>query len=175
MANAKLITQVLGSVQNQDQFEQVISALQDCKYYAYIYHDSDIKENGELKTKHLHFVAEDRHSLKNWAELFGLPENMIEICRGFRASNRYLIHIDDNDKFQYKFEDIKTNRPLRLKSYFEDNQELNPSCLFNDLIRVQKGQITRTDFIQKYEYFLQKQSFYCQFRIYQELAKYEQQ
>lgn len=173
MANAKHIHQVLGSVHNESQWEQVINALNDCRFFAYIYHDSDVDDMGLRKSKHLHFVAEDRHTLKNWAERFGIPENMFEFPRSMRGSIRYLIHIDDKDKFQYRFEDIVTNRPIRLKSYFEDNLELNPSSLFFDLKRVQKGDITTKDFIEKYQYFLSKQSFYCQFRIYQELAKYE--
>lgn len=173
MANAKLITQVLGSVNQPEQFAGVISALQDCKYYAYIFHDHDVNEDGTPKKSHLHFVAEDRHSLKKWAEHFGLPENMIEICRGFRASNRYLLHLDDPDKFLYDKHDIVTNRPLRFESYLKDNSELSPVDLYSDFRKVKGGTITTRDFLEKYKFWLHKQSFYCQFKIYSELLKYE--
>lgn len=173
MANAKHIYQILGSVNNEQQFPQIINALTNCRYYAYIYHDSDVDSDGNVKKKHLHFVAEDRHTLKRWAEHFGLPENMIEICHNWRSANRYLIHIDDPEKAQYSAKNVFTNRPLRYQSYLEDNQELSPSCLFNDLNKVKRGDISTSDFINKYQYFLAKQSFYCQYKIYTDLVKYE--
>lgn len=173
MANAKLITQVLGAVQDEQQFSTVISALADCKYYAYCFHDMDVNEDGSPKLKHLHFVAEDRHSLKKWAEHFGLPVNMIEICHGFRASNRYLIHLDDPEKYQYSRSIVVSNKPLRFESYLNDNQEMSPIDLYSDMRKVRKGVITTRDFIEKYKFWLHKQSFYCQFKIYTDLSKYE--
>lgn len=167
MANAKLITQVSGAIHNKAQFPTIIQALEGCKYYAYIFHDKD-----EGKDIHLHFVAQDRHSLKKWASLFDIPENMIEIPRNFRAVNRYLIHLDDSEKFLYNKSDVKTNRPTRFESYLSDNQEIDSRTLFDDLRKVREGRITHEDFIEKYKFWLNQQSFYSQFKIISELLKW---
>lgn len=167
MANARLITQVCGAIHDSSQWQNLIKGLSECKYYAYIYHDSD-----EGKEKHLHFVAEDRHSLAAWSDLLGIPEHMIEITHHFRGANRYLIHLDDKEKFLYNKSAVFTNKPLRFESYLEDNQELSARNLLNDLAKLREGGITRKDFIDKYEYHLNKQSFYSQFKIYSELLKW---
>lgn len=180
MANAKLITQVAGAVHNIDQFPTVIKGLGDCKYFAYIFHDKDVLDknvgvaNPTYKATHLHFVAEDRMSLKNWAFKLGLPENMIEIVRSFRSCNRYLIHQDDTEKFLYNPSDVITNKPIRFKSYLENNDEYSPKDLFIDLSKLKNGGITAKDFLEKYQFYLNKQSFYAQFRIYQEIMKWSE-
>lgn len=175
MANSNIKTQVLGSIQKPEQWPRIIDILQECKYYAYIYHDSDIDDDTKkLKTKHLHFVCEGRHSLKRWAELFGIPENMVELPKvSFRSCNRYLIHLDDKSKFQYDKSQVFTNKPLRFESYLQDNKEITPTGLFSDMQKVYKGGITSKDFIEKYKFYLNSQSFYCQFKIYMELLKHE--
>lgn len=174
MADSKTRLQVLGSIQNPEQWLHIIDILKGEKYYAYIYHDNDKHDDGSPKVKHLHFVCEGRHTLKRWAELFDVPENMIEIPKvSWRSCNRYLIHLDDPDKAQYDISQVFTNRPLRFQSYLHDNQEINPVYLFSDMRNVYNGGITSQDFIDKYKYFLNKQSFYCQFKIYTELLKHE--
>lgn len=169
MANAKLITQVAGASHDPAQWPIIIKGLQDCKYFAYIYHDHD-----DGKEKHLHFVAEDRMSLKNWSFKLGLSEHMIEIVRSFRSCNRYLIHQDDQEKFLYNPSDVITNKPIRYKSYLENNDEYSPKDLFNDLSKLRNGGISSKDFLEKYQFYLNKQSFYAQFRIYQEIMKWSE-
>lgn len=167
MANARLITQVSGAIHNKAQFPTIIHALEGCKYYAYIFHDKD-----EGKDIHLHFVAQDRHSLKMWSNLFDIPENMIEIPRNFRSVNRYLIHLDDPEKFLYNKSDVITNRPTRFECYISDNIEINSRDLFVDLKKVREREITQEDFIEKYKFWLSQQSFYSQFKIISELLKW---
>lgn len=167
MANAKLITQVCGAIHDSSQWVNIIKGLNECKYFAYIYHDHD-----DGKEKHLHFVAEDRHSLAAWSSLLGVPSHMIEISHHFRGANRYLIHLDNPEKFLYNKSDVFTNKPIRFESYLQDNQELNARNLLNDLAKLREGRITRDDFMAKYEYHLNKQSFYSQFKIYSELLKW---
>lgn len=187
------ITQVFGSVQDTDQFERVIEGLSNCKFWAYIFHDKDVytqddidfytKKNlpitfeiGDKKPVHLHFVAEDRMGIKNWANCLGIPANMIcftqEEKGGQRSAIRYLIHLDHKEKFLYNKELVHTNKPIKFESYLQDNQELSPIGLCNDLILVRDGVITRGDFLKKYEFYLAKQSFYSQYRIYTDLMKW---
>lgn len=148
------------AIHDKSQFNRIIELATGCKYYAYIYHDHD--ENTE---RHLHVVCQDRHSLRTWAKYFELPENMIEVVKNYRSINRYLIHKDNPEKYQYNPDDIVTNCPMRLKSYLDDNNEVNPRGLFDDLMRLKKHLITREEFIEKYQFFIYKQSFLSQYKI----------
>lgn len=165
MANAKIIGQISGAIHNSEQFPAIIECITGCKYYAYIFHDKDIDDEGNLKSRHLHFVAQDRHSLKSWSQLLGIPENMIEIPRNWRSVNRYLIHIDETDKFHYSSDDVVTNMPLRFNNYLENNIEVSPKNLYLDLMKVKRKLISKEDFIAKYEFFIYKQSFLSQYKI----------
>lgn len=160
---------ISGAIHCPDQFISIIECLEGCDYYAYIYHDKDIDENGNLKPVHLHFVAHARHYLSRWSKLLGIPENMIEIPRNFRSVNRYLIHADDPEKYQYSVSDVVTNKPFKFKMFLEDNQELKPSDLFNDLMRLKERRIAKEDFIAKYQFFIYKQSFLSQYKILTDL------
>ena len=163
----KMRPQISGSVQCPEQWDSVISCISGCKYYAYIFHDSD-----DGKVKHLHFIAEARHNAKRWSELLGIPVNMLEFPRNFRAVNRYLIHKDSPDKFQYDPKAVITNRPTRFSSYLQDNIELNSVDMFKDLQLLKNKKITCFDFLEKYKYWLDQQSFYTKFKIYSEILRY---
>lgn len=169
MANSQVINQISGAIHDSTQFDRVIEAITGCKYYAYIFHDKDTNDDGTLKPRHLHFVCQDRHSLKTWAKLLDLPVNMIEIVRNFRSINRYLIHQDNPEKYLYTPDDVITNLPLRYKSYIEDNRELSPKVLYLDLQKLKRRLITKEDFITKYEFFIYKQSFLSQYKILTDL------
>lgn len=164
-SNKRMQSRILGAIHDSSQWSQVISALSDCKYYAYIFHDHD-----EGKEKHLHFVAEDRHNLDVWSRLLGIPTHMIELPKkSWRGCNRYLIHKDDSEKFLYNPSDVITNKPIKFQSYLEDNSEVNPKIMFYDLAKIKQGRLSVPDFIDKYNFQIYKMSFYSQFKIYKEL------
>lgn len=165
MADSKQIHQISGAIHDSNQFPAIIECITGCKYYAYIFHDKDIDDDGNIKPRHIHFIAEDRHSLRVWSKLLGIPENMIEIPRNFRAVNRYLIHKDDSGKYQYSSDDVITNLPIKFKAYLEDNREVSPKNLYLDLLKVKRHLISKEDFISKYEFFIYKQSFLSQYKI----------
>ena len=81
--------------------------------WAYIVHDSDSDENGELKKAHIHWVGrlENATSLLAIADSkhLGVNPNSIEYCKNFKFAVRYLIHKDSPDKFQYQQDSIKSN------------------------------------------------------------------
>lgn len=104
--------------------DEVISELKlTFPEFAYILHDSDVDENGELKKPHIHWVARLRaaRTLSAIANDVGVPENMIERCRNFDSAVRYLIHFNDPDKFQYPLESIVSTFPLN--KFFRDDEE----------------------------------------------------
>ena len=106
-------------------YKEVLRNLKGYKKWAYITHDKDRKENGELKKEHTHFVLHlDNASTKEaLSKKTGIPINFIENVRNERSVVRYLIHIDDDDKYQYSKNEIKCSR----------NYERYVSKCFDDL------------------------------------------
>lgn len=189
-----MVSQIFGSVQNSDQFERVVQGLECCKFYCYIIHDRDVFDEddvefyqkrdlpitwdiGEPKEHHLHFVAEDKRiSVNTWSDRLGIPVNMICFTQkekgGQRAAVRYLLHLDHSGKFPYDKGLVTTNKPIKFESYLVDNRELSPYDLCEDMRKLRERKISRSDFLEKYQFFLSKQSFYSQYRIYQDLLKW---
>jgi hypothetical protein len=80
--------------------------------WAYILHDKDTDENGELKKPHIHWVGRATpRCLSVVSNFLGLPENDIEVVKNFDNMVMYLIHLNDIDKFQYSPDDVETNLP----------------------------------------------------------------
>lgn len=80
--------------------------------WAYILHDMDVDEKGELKKSHIHWVGRATpRSLSVVSNFLGLPENDIEVVKNFDNMVMYLIHLNDIDKFQYSPDDVETNLP----------------------------------------------------------------
>lgn len=78
--------------------------------WAYILHDKDTDDNGELKKAHIHWVGRATpRSLSVVSNFLGLPENDIEIVKNFDNMVMYLIHLNDIDKFQYSPDDVESN------------------------------------------------------------------
>lgn len=80
--------------------------------WAYILHDKDVDENGELKKPHIHWVGRATpRFLSVVSNFLGLPVNSIEVVKNFDNMVMYLIHLNDIDKFQYSPDDVETNLP----------------------------------------------------------------
>ena len=93
--------------------EQLLSIIRS-KFtdWAYILHDKDVDDNGELKKPHFHWVGRATpRCLSVVSNFLGLPENDIEIVKNFDNMIQYLIHLNDIDKFQYSPDDVETNLP----------------------------------------------------------------
>ena len=93
-------------------FEEVLAAL--CEYFdewAYIIHDKDIDEDGEIKKEHLHFCGQCKtpRIRKSISKITGVPENFIERAKTWKGANRYLLHLDHPDKYQYGLYYVESN------------------------------------------------------------------
>lgn len=108
--------------------EHVYRCLSICKKnnydYSYIYHDKDIKinDNGEIdgfKKGHYHFQVYNEHQkeLDTWGEIFGIKSVYIQKILNKKSAIRYLIHADNNDKFQYDVTSIVSN--FEIIKYFD--------------------------------------------------------
>lgn len=102
-------------------FVKVILAGQDYfDEFSYIEHDKDIdEETGQVKKLHIHWVGrlKNPRELKTISNKLGLADHDIEIVNSYKGIIRYLIHADNEEKYQYNFSDIKTTIP-DIKQYF---------------------------------------------------------
>ena len=89
-----------------------------CRRYVYIIHDKDVKENGEIKNKHLHIVCELKER-KRLSSLLNIicdyfkykNPNGIEVDKviSWECCIQYLIHKNDLDKYQYDRKEVISN------------------------------------------------------------------
>ncbi len=71
--------------------------------YVGILHDKDVSDDGELKKAHWHILVcfpNDRWRSKVAKDL-GITENYMRRCEDKNIFARYLLHLDDTDKYQY--------------------------------------------------------------------------
>lgn len=90
----------------------------NCDNYAFILHHKDTLDNGELKTPHIHLVCNllDKRlrlstTLNNLANTLKVPNLAISIDKyqSFEGSIQYLVHKNNDDKYQYSIKDIISN------------------------------------------------------------------
>lgn len=79
--------------------------------FAWIVHDKDLNENGDLKKEHIHWVGRKKNGsrVETVAKVAGLKVNEIEIVRNFKKMVRYLVHLDTPTKAQYSVDEIDCN------------------------------------------------------------------
>lgn len=108
--------------------------------WAFIVHDEDIDQNGELKKAHLHWYGacltgagkSSPRLLSSVATALGLRENEIEYAKSEKSSIRYLVHADDEDKAQYPISRIDAN--FSLLKFFKDKASMMKSKKIYDYI-----------------------------------------
>lgn len=84
-------------------------------------HDADLNGDGSEKKKHIHFVVsfEGNKSFDQIKEITDALHCPIpQQVRNLRAMIRYMVHIDNPDKTQYKIEDIKCFGGYQIGEYF---------------------------------------------------------
>lgn len=92
-------------------FKEVIRILKSNKKYAYIKHQPEKDETKE----HYHFILKLDNGTKKstLSNKLGVPENYINEIISLRMMNRYLTHIDDEDKIQYEIADVTISKPYQ--------------------------------------------------------------
>lgn len=132
-------------------FNDIISHITSGKY-ALILHDKDIKneETGELKKEHVHVVLKyggrrTLSSVQNEYKIFGLEKRFCDTCNE-RAMLRYLIHLDDPDKYQYSKDEVDTNMKNDCESAWNDEITSDEAFLsLNEYINESEYQITQAE------------------------------
>lgn len=86
--------------------------------YAYILHDKDLDETGELKKPHWHVVVNvgnnGRWNTSLTSEL-GIEPNYIMPCDNVEKALQYLIHYNDFDKYHYDVNEVKGTMKNKLE------------------------------------------------------------
>lgn len=131
------------SLRNIDAIKKNIN---EFPFYAYIIHDKD-----EGKSLHIHFVlnCSGSRSIKSIGDVLDCDYQDIQIAKRPRSCIRYLVHIDNPDKFRYEKDNIVSNNIDRVNYYF-DNINHSIKFLYSDLKKVKTGEISPDDFCDKY-------------------------
>lgn len=117
---------------------------------AYIVHDSDLNDDGQEKRVHVHLMARfgNARYVSSIAQELGIEENYIHKCGSLEKYGRYLIHADDPDKAQYRFEDVHGDlRPLVAKALERQKTEDEKVLSVIDLLDSIDSQLNIKQFI----------------------------
>lgn len=107
--------------ENNEHIDVLYKVKKDFKY-AYILHNKDRKDDGELKKEHWHVLVflDNQKTLSAFSKQFGLEDSkhLIQIVKDKKKAVRYLTHVDNDEKESYNVEDIITN--VDISSYFSN-------------------------------------------------------
>lgn len=97
--------------------------------YAYIFHDKD--ENKPHYHFQLYFTSQ--RYINSISKEFDVPTNLITIIKDKKKAIQYLIHLNDDSKYQYSIEDICSN--FNIDIYFSNkNVEMDDISSIIDYI-----------------------------------------
>lgn len=130
--NARRICAVIQFQKKGSAPSRLPSSISRLGYCAFMIHDKDVDDNGELKGLHAHLVIEAEHPcgkstwINTLAVLFDVETDAIsvEVCFSISLSLQYLIHMNDLNKYQYSIESIQTNDLKWFNSNFYTNAKM---------------------------------------------------
>ena len=111
-------------------FNEVFRIIKSNKKYAYIKHFPESNE----KKEHFHIILSLENATKKdtLSRKLGVASNYIDEVKNLRSMCRYLIHKDDDDKYQYDINQVKVS-PLferQFKKCFDDIED-EPTIITN--------------------------------------------
>lgn len=141
----------------------------DC---AYITHDKDYNEVGEIKKSHIHIVISFPNAKWNTAiaEEIGITPNYIQSIKNYEKCLEYLIHYNDDTKHQYSIDEVNGNlKKNLLKFIVNDSKDENDKTIdLLDFIDNSNDYISITSFMRycasigMYDVARRSQTFYLQ-------------
>lgn len=102
-----------------DNFNDILQDIKGSfKNYAYIKH---IPESDEKK-EHIHLILsiDNPRTIESLSKRLNIPKNLIQNVKSLRASCRYLVHRDNEEKFQYEIGQVIVSNSFQstyLKSF----------------------------------------------------------
>lgn len=102
---------------NKTHMEALEYIKKNYQYYIYILHDKDFDENAKHKKNHYHVLLyfPNQKLITALLKQLNIEETCIYLVRSLTSQLRYLIHLDDEEKFQYNVNDIKGSRFMIFK------------------------------------------------------------
>lgn len=101
-------------------FKETLRICKSQKKWAYIKHFPESNE----KKEHFHVVLrfENNKTKEALSKELGIPINYIDPVKNFRTICRYLIHKDDEDKYQYSLDQVQVSEAFEreYKKQFDD-------------------------------------------------------
>lgn len=99
-------------------YKEVLEALEGYfTEWAWIVHDKDTDENGDLKKPHIHFIGllPGPVKISTVAGRLGLAENYVRFADKWKSVVRYLVHDtpDSEEKWHYSADEVHCNFDLR--------------------------------------------------------------
>lgn len=92
---------------------------------SYILHDRDVwlddcvingvqHKAGDPKKPHYHVLVKSRNAKfgSSVCDKLGIPYRDVQYCDNYNGCMRYLLHLDNVEKFQYNMDDVFTNCPV---------------------------------------------------------------
>lgn len=109
------------------------------EYYAFILHDCDVNDEGEVKTPHYHVVLKcnTRYAKDTVITDFAKSLKLNRVCVKCKAYHdiygavQYLIHQNDTDKYQYKQTDIISSSTAETVVYLIGQIEIDINKLID--------------------------------------------
>lgn len=107
------ICQQTAHIESIDEMIKTIKANQAVERYAYIIHDKDVDDSGNLKAEHIHIMIRFAYSYNvlTLAKQLNLASQYVQhiVSRNYEDALLYLTHANAQDKHQYSADAVKAN------------------------------------------------------------------
>lgn len=144
-------------------------------FYAYIYHDHDIHDDGTPVEKHIHILCVEKGgtTLKAHCARFSsvIPANMVCKVKNPRSLAKYLIHQGYEDKYQYSKENVITNNVPRYEGMLSLGST-DIKQMWSDFVRMKAGLLKPDDFMELYRVEFETMPFYQKCALMERLSNF---
>lgn len=153
-----------GVTRDKNDMFNLIKNIDEANFYAYIVHDNDGTDD------HIHYILNvaGSRSIKSIGQMLDVNPQYIQVCKRVKGYARYLLHLDDPEKHQYRAEQVFCNDLDRYYGLI-NNTSTNVSDLFDDYEKVVNGYLSSYEFIAKYRQEFAKLNFYQKIKVFDSL------
>lgn len=145
-------------------FEETLRIIKSQKKWAYIKHMPEAEETKE----HYHVILsfDNQSSITALSKKTGVPVQHIKGIKNFRSMCRYLIHKDDEEKYQYSLEQVKVSN-LFAKEYKKQFDDIETEDeIIEKIYNFIRGLRNKFDYVEAQRLLVQYVNSHCYERIY---------
>lgn len=140
--------------ETNERHAKALAALQQSYQFLGICHtqDTQVNEAGEIEPKanHWHCIVKFRQPryLSAVSEELDVEPNLFRDCKNFDGYSRYMLHLDDPDKAQYKFDELVGSlKPLAEKACIGQETEDERFLRLIELLESLSCEVTLKQFV----------------------------